>query len=117
MPNFFMREISVVRLIRMRAAHSEPPTRPLVSVRARTISSRRPRQQSIPDQTGDLYERFSIFATTVYRGHKTLNAANAVDSALIQRSATYAMPLQTPSIKEALQRHTSSRGLGRRCQN
>ena len=41
MPNFFMREISVVRLIPMRAAApSGPPTRPLVSLKRRTISSR-----------------------------------------------------------------------------
>ena len=41
MPNFFMREISVVRLIPMRAAApSGPPTRPLVTLRRRTISSR-----------------------------------------------------------------------------
>ena len=40
MPNFFMREISVVRLIPMRAAApSGPPTRPLVNFRVPTISS------------------------------------------------------------------------------
>src|SRR5258708_39746281 len=39
MPNFFMREISVVRLIPMRAAApSGPPTRPLVTLKRRTIS-------------------------------------------------------------------------------
>src|ERR1700758_3846882 len=41
MPNFFMRDRSVVRLIPMRAAApSAPPTRPLLSPSARTISSR-----------------------------------------------------------------------------
>jgi len=41
MPNFFMREISVVRLIPMRAAApSGPPTRRLVTLKRRTISSR-----------------------------------------------------------------------------
>ena len=41
MPNFFMREMSVVRLIPMRAAAPPgPPTRPLVTFRMRTISSR-----------------------------------------------------------------------------
>jgi AIR synthase related protein, N-terminal domain len=41
MPNRFMREISVVRLIPMRAAApSGPPTRPLVTLSRRTISSR-----------------------------------------------------------------------------
>jgi hypothetical protein len=37
MPNVFMREISVVRLIPMRAAASGPPTRPLVTPRILTI--------------------------------------------------------------------------------
>src|SRR5580700_5944056 len=41
MPNFFMRDRSVVRLIPMRAAApSGPPTRPLVTLRMRTISPR-----------------------------------------------------------------------------
>ena len=41
MPNFFMREISVVRLIPMRAAVPwGPPTRQLVTFRVRKISSR-----------------------------------------------------------------------------
>src|SRR5258708_7429626 len=41
MPNFLMREISVVRLIAIRAAApSGPPTRPFVSRRTRMISSR-----------------------------------------------------------------------------
>ena len=41
MPNFFIREISVVRLIPMRAAApSGPPTLPLVTLRMRRISSR-----------------------------------------------------------------------------
>ena len=41
MPNFFMREISVVRLMSMRAAApSGPATRPFVTFRMRTISLR-----------------------------------------------------------------------------
>jgi len=41
MPNFLMREISVVRLMAIRAAApSAPPTRPLVSPRTRMISCR-----------------------------------------------------------------------------
>lgn len=41
MPNFFIRESSVVRLTPMRAAApSAPPTWPLLSVSARTICSR-----------------------------------------------------------------------------
>jgi hypothetical protein len=40
-PSFFRREISVVRLMSMRAAApSGPPTRPFVTFRVRTISSR-----------------------------------------------------------------------------
>ena len=78
MPNFFMREISVVRLIPMRAAApSGPPTRPLVTFRVRTISScasasRCARHRSLSAVETQFSDR-SLQRRTAGKDHRTLD--------------------------------------------
>jgi len=78
MPNFFMREISVVRLMSMRAAApSGPPTHPLVTFRTRTISScslasRVPTTGAFPAVVAQFSNR-SLQRRAVGKDHRTLD--------------------------------------------